>query len=245
MKNIILLLIIPIISFSQNTRKVFVETGVSTFKPFVKEERIITGAEYQGSSDLKYTYKTTPGFFIKCGIEIQSKKERKFNITVPMSIGYKEFNKKVISDGYSYGCFSSFNGIEKRQTSSRAASIIISPKFNFNAEKLTVFTAINVNADLFFMYSESIEYKSTNGEIYSYYNSSKPIYNDFSLCASLQLGFDYRLSSRWTLGLSSDCYFYNFNPIIHGDKLNIQLFNLGHSKQSLFICSGIRAGYNF
>ncbi len=245
MRTIILFLIIPFLGFSQHTRKVFVETGVSTFKPFVKEERVFGNADYQYSADLKNTYKTTSGFFIKCGIEMLPKTERRFNVTVPMSIGYKEFNKKIIKEGYANGCFSSFNGIEKSRLSSKSASIIIGPKFNFNAEKFAVFTAININADLFFMNTETSEYKSSNAEIYKYSKSNQPHINDFTLCASLQLGFDYKLSSRWTLGLSTDCYFFNFNPIINGDKLNAQLFNLGYGKQSLFICSGIRAGYNF
>lgn len=245
MRTIILFLIIPFISFSQHTKKVFVETGVSTFNPSVKQERVVSNMQTMGSSDITYTYKISPGFFIKCGIEIQSKKERKFKVTVPVSIGYKEFNKKVISEGYAYGCFTYFNGTKKSQISSKAASIIIGPKFNFNTEKFIVYTAININADLFFQHTETSEYKSINSEIYSYSKSSHPNINDFVISTSLQLGLDYKLSSRWTLGLSTDCYFYNFNPIINGYKLNTQLFNLGYSKQSLFICSGIRAGYSF
>ena len=78
MRKIFFIILIPFISFSQNTRKVFVETGISAFKPFVKEEIIISNMEYLGNSDLKYTYKTTLGFFIKCGVEILPKTERKF-----------------------------------------------------------------------------------------------------------------------------------------------------------------------
>ena len=106
---------IPFIGFSQHTRKVFVETGISTFKPFVKEERVFGNADYQYSANLKNTYKTTSGFFVKCGIEILPKTEKKFSITVPLSIGYKEFNKKIVKEGYAYGCFLSFNGTEKSQ----------------------------------------------------------------------------------------------------------------------------------
>ena len=93
MKYLLLVFLIPIIGFSQNTRKVFVESGVTSFIPFVKEERSYGNFENQYFRDLKYTYKTTPGYFIKCGIEILPKTERRFTVTVPLSIGYKEFNK--------------------------------------------------------------------------------------------------------------------------------------------------------
>lgn len=245
MKQIILFLMIPFIGFSQHTRKVFVETGISTFKPFVKEERVFGNADYQYSANLKNTYKTTSGFFVKCGIEILPKTEKKFSITVPLSLGYKEFNKKRETEGWAYGCFSSFNGIERSQISSKSASVMFGPKFNFNIEKIIIYTAININADLFFQNTETSEYKSINSETYSYSKSSQPYINDFVISTSLQIGLDYKISSRWALGLSTDCYFFNFNPIIHGDKLNTNLFNLGYGKQSLFICSGIRAGYAF
>jgi len=245
MKQIILFLMIPFIGFSQHTRKVFVETGISTFKPFVKEERVFGNLDYQYSADLKNTYKTTSGFFVKCGIEILPKTEKKFSITVPLSIGYKEFNKKRETEGWAYGCFSSFNGIEKSQISSKSASVMFGPKFNFNTEKFIIYAAININADLFFQNTETSEYKPINSETYSYSKSSQPYINDFVISTSLQLGLDYKISSRWTLGLSTNCYFFNFNPIIYGDKLNTNLFNIGYGKQSLFICSGIRAGYAF
>lgn len=245
MRNFLLILIIPFTSFGQHTKKLFIETGVSTFKPFVKEARDFGNADFQYSADLKSTYKTTSGFFIKCGIEFLSKKERKFNVTVPMSIGYKEFNKNSVTEGWAIGCFSSFNGLEKSQISSKSASIMIGPKFNFNLEKFIVFAALNINTDLFFHTIETSEYKPINAETYSYSKSSQSQFNDLAFNTSLQLGFDYKLSSRFTLGLSSDCYFFNLNPIINGDKLNTKLFNVEYGKQSLFICSGIRAGYNF
>lgn len=236
---------IPFIGFSQHTRKVFVETGISTFKPFVKEERVFGNADYQYSANLKNTYKTTSGFFVKCGIEILPKTEKKFSITVPLSIGYKEFNKKIVKEGYAYGCFLSFNGTEKSQISSKSSSIMVGPKFNFDTEKIIGYAAININADLFFQHTETSEYKSINSETYSYSKSSEPYINDFVISTSLQLGIDYKISNRWALGLSTDCYFFNFNPLIYKDKLNTKLFNLGYGKQSLFICSGIRAGYAF
>lgn len=245
MKQIILFLMIPFTGFSQHTRKVFVETGISTFKPFVKEERVFGNADYQYSANLKNTYKTTSGFFVKCGIEILPKTEKKFSITVPLSIGYKEFNKKIVKEGYAYGCFLSFNGTEKSQISSKSSSIMVGPKFNFDTEKIIGYAAININADLFFQHTETSEYKSINSETYSYSKSSEPYINDFVISTSLQLGIDYKISNRWALGLSTDCYFFNFNPLIYKDKLNTKLFNLGYGKQSLFICSGIRAGYAF
>lgn len=244
MRHLLLVLCIPFIGFSQQTEKVFFESGVSIFNPVVKEERMITDIQGVGDSDLKYTYKTTPGFFIKCGIEVSAKTQRKFSITVPMSIGYKAFNKETIKEGYAYGCFLNFNGIEKSQTTSKSASIMIGPKFNYHLRAFTVFTAININADLFFMNTEKTEYRSVNSEIYSY-TKSQPEINDFRINLSLQLGFDYNVSKQWTLGLSADCYFYNLSPLINNDKLNTKLFNIGYGKQSLFICSGIRAGYTF
>ncbi|MBA4240776.1 MAG: hypothetical protein C0448_08615 [Sphingobacteriaceae bacterium] len=244
MKKIFFIILIPFIGFSQNTRKVFVETGVSTFKPFVAEERIVS-SEYQNASDLKYTYKTTQGFFIKCGVEILHKTEKKFNVTVPMSIGYKEFNKIIVQEGYAYGCFSNFNGTQTSRTSSNCASIMIGPKFNFNTKKITVFTALNVNADLFFLDSETTEYKPINSETYTY-NSSTPAHvSDFTVSTSLQLGVDYKVSSRLTLGVSCDNYFFNFNSLINGNTSNSILFNNGYGKQSLYTCSGIRAAYSF
>jgi len=243
MKYLLLVFLIPIIGFSQNTRKVFVESGVTSFIPFVKEERSYGNFENQYFRDLKYTYKTTPGYFIKCGIEILPKTERRFTVTVPLSIGYKEFNKDMVTTGYAIGCFSYFNGTEKNHTSSKAASLMIGPKFNFSAKKLTVFTVININTDLFFLSSESYEYKSINGETYRHFNSSAPHVNDLVFSTSLQLGFDYKMSSRWSAGFSSDCYF--LNPIINSDKLNSTLFNFGYSQQSTFVCIGIRVGYHF
>lgn len=245
MKKIFFIILIPFIGFSQNTRKVFVETGVSTFKPFVTEERKISNAEYLGSSNLKYTYKTTQGFFIKCGIEILHKTEKKFNITVPMSIGYKEFNKLIIQEGYAYGCFSNFNGTQKSRISSKCASVMVGPKLNFNTRKMIVFTELNVNADLFFLNSETIEYKPINSETYKYNNSTPAHVSDFTISTSLQLGVDYKVSSKLTLGISCDSYFFNFNPLINGDTSNSILFNNGYGKQSLFICTGIRAAYSF
>lgn len=244
MKKIFCIILIPFIGFSQNTRKVFVETGVSTFKPFVAEERIVS-SEYQNASDLKYTYKTTQGFFIKCGVEILHKTEKKFNVTVPMSIGYKEFNKIIVQEGYAYGCFSKFNGIQTSHISSNCASMMIGPKFNFNAKKIIVFTALNVNADLFFLNSETTEYKSINSETYSYNNSTPAHISDFTISTSLQLGVDYKVSNRLTLGVSCDNYFFNFNPLISGNTSNSILFNIGYGKQSLYTCSGIRAAYSF
>lgn len=245
MKKIFFIILIPFISFSQNTRKVYVETGVSTFKPFVTEERKISNSEYLGSSNLKYTYKTTQGFFIKCGIEILHKTEKKFNITVPMSIGYKEFNKLIIQEGYAYGCFSDFNGTQTSRISSKCASVIVGPKFNFNTKKMIVFTALNVNADLFFLNSETIEYKPINSETYKHNNSTPAHVNDFTISTSLQLGVDYKVSSKLTLGVSCDNYFFNFNPLINGNTSNSLLFNNGYGKQSLYTCSGIRAAYSF
>ena len=122
---------------------------------------------------------------------------------------------------------------------------MVGPKFNFDTEKIIGYAAININADLFFQHTETSEYKSINSETYSYSKSSEPYINDFVISTSLQLGIDYKISNRWALGLSTDCYFFNFNPLIYKDKLNTKLFNLGYGKQSLFICSGIRAGYAF
>ena len=245
MKTIFFILVIPFIGFSQNTRKVYIETGVSTFKPFVKEERKISNAEYLGSSNLKHTYKTTQGFFIKCGIEILHKTEKKFNITLPMSVGYKEFNKLNIQEGYAYGCFSDFNGTQTSRISSKCASIMVGSKFNFNIKKIIVYTSLNVNADLFFLNSETIEYKPVNSETYTYNNSTPAQINDFIVSASIQIGVDYKISNRLTLGISCDNYFLNFNPLINGDTSNSILFNNGYGKQSLYTCSGIRAAYSF
>ncbi|HRG02409.1 MAG TPA: hypothetical protein PKZ75_14925 [Bacteroidia bacterium] len=245
MKHIVLFLLIPFVAFAQETEKVFFESGVSIFSPFAKNERVISDMEYQGSSDLKYTYKTAPGFFIKCGIEVFPKTQRKFSVTVPISIGYKEFNQKFVKEGYSYGCFSNFNGKEKSQISSKVASIMIGPKFNFDIKSITVFCALNLNADLVFLHKETIVYKTVTSETYNSSKSSQPQINDFKINSSLQLAFDYKISDQWSLGLSADSYFYNLTPIINNDKQNSNLFNIGYGKQSLFICSGIRAGYSF
>lgn len=244
MKKVFFIILIPFIGFSQNTKKVFVESGISTFNPFVKEERVIS-SEYQSVSDLKYTYKTTQGFFIKCGIEILRKTEKKFTITVPISMGYKEINKLITKEGYSLGCFSNFNGTQTNRTSSNCASIMIGPKFNFDAKKITAFMALTINADLFFLNSETIEYKPINSETYTYNNSTPDHISDFTVSASLQIGVDYKVSNRLMFGVSCDNYFFNFNPLINGDKSNNILFNNGYGRQSLYTCSGIRAAYRF
>jgi hypothetical protein len=135
--------------------------------------------------------------------------------------------------------------VQNTQSSSKSASLAFGPKFNFKANKFTVFTAINFNADLFFLNSENSEYKPINGETYKRSNLSDPRINDLIFSTSMQLGFEYKVSDRWSVGLSSDCYVLNLETLASGNKLNTALFDFGYGKQSLFICTGIRAGYSF
>src|SRR4051812_14897640 len=93
MKNIFLLLIIPFLGFSQSEKKIFIESGVSIFKPF-KNQGIKNETQL-----LKYTYKTTQSFYCRVGFETIPETEKLWSLSLPFSLGYREQKISVIREG--------------------------------------------------------------------------------------------------------------------------------------------------
>jgi hypothetical protein len=236
-----LILFLPCFLFSQN-RMFYVETGVTSFVPFKNNETIINNYDYY-FSNINYSYKSTPGFFAKVGIEIINNPNKNFWISVPMNISYKEFNKQVVSEGTAFGCFTSFDGKQITSSSNKSACISIGPKFNLKCKKITTSASLNFNSDIFFLYTENSYYKPKVGsEVKTQYKGDSKI-NDFMFSTSIQFSVTYQISKFWNVGLTNDIYLYNFNSLINGDKTNF--FNIGYGRQSVYFCSGIRTSYEF
>ena len=248
MRTLFLLLIFPAITFAQKNKTIFLESGSTIYTPFMKNSRNIAYTSYDcvgdGNSNFNYTYKTTPGFYIKAGLEIGQKTSKRFNVTVPVSIGYKEFNTEVIKSGSSYGWLAYFNGTETTKTTSGYGSVMIGPKFNFNFKKFTFFSALNMNIDLFLNSKRTItaneEYVKVISEDFKV-ESLKV--DDISFNSSLQIGADYRLTEHFQMGVSIDAYFSRLNNMM--DKNGPYFFNYNYGKRSSIINGGVKLGYNF
>lgn len=238
-----LLFFLPCFLFAQN-RMLYVETGAASFAPFKNKETIIDNSQYY-FSNMNYTYKIKPGFFAKIGFEIINNPNKNFWISVPMSVGYKEFNKQITAEGIAFGCFTSFDGKQITSASNKSMCISIGPKFNVKCKNITTSASLNFNSDVFFLYTENSYYKPKVGsEVKTQYKGDGTV-NDFMFSTSIQFSVMYQVSKFWNVGLTNDIYLYNFNPLINGDKKNNKLFNIGYGNQSIYFCSGIRTSYKF
>lgn len=243
MRIFILLSILPILSFAQSKKTIFLESGTSVYTPFQKQSFERSDIETY-NSDLTYTYKTTPGFYIKAGVELGPKTPKRFNVTIPVSIGYKAFNTETVKTGSSSGCFTSFYGIQSTKTTDKYASLMIGPKFNFNMKRFTIYTALNMNVDLFLNSKSTI---ATNNEsiriVQEDFKIESVRSDDISFNSSLKIGADYRLTEHFQVGVSVDAYFSRLNNLI--DKSGPYFFNYNYGKRSSIINGGVKLAYNF
>ncbi len=248
MRILLLLILIPFIGFAQTKRTIFIESGISVYKPFVKhttDDSYSTNSEGDYSSDLKSTYKTTGSFYMKGGLEIGSAKTKRFRVTFPVSFGYRKLKTEITTEGSAYGCFTAFNGKQITTISTESACLQFGPKFNFNVKRFTIFTALNFNYDLIFQNQESNNYNGNVTKLHRGFKVESLQGNDITLNASLQLGFSYKVNDRFNIGFSTDTYFCRLNTLLESPKQTPYFFNFGYGKRSAVINCGVRVGYSF
>lgn len=242
MRNILLVILIPFFSFSQNTRKLFVEIGTTINSPFQKYE-FNSYKNYQSSTSYYSKLYNTTGSYTKLGIDMKPEKGKRFYVTVPLFIAYKEFIQKIVTEFLISDIVSTHNFTQELKATSKSITLSIGPKFNFETKRIIYFGSINLNADIEFMNSSVINFKDESGTQHA--STYKATSKDLMYSSSLQIGVSYKISEKWEIGVSGESYFYNFNPLIYGDKENNKVFNTGYGDRSSIFCAGVRGSYNF
>ena len=241
-KRIAIILLIPFLSFSQNQRRLFFETGATIYTPF-KQPETISYSDYQLNYSINSKYYSSLGFYTKLGIDMHPATNKKFYVTVPLFAAYKEFNTKVKTEGITYSGSSQGNWTLVTKNYSKSITISTGPKFNFELKKMSLYGAINLNVDVLYRNDYVTESSSNSGVNYS--SKSGENTHGIMFSSSLQIGAEYHLTEKWGIGLSAESYFYNFNPLFDSSTENRQLFNMGYGKSSSLFCAGIRGSYKF
>lgn len=242
MRYILLVILIPFFSFSQNTRKLFIETGTTINSPFQKYE-FNSYKNYQSTMSYYSKFYNAVGVYSKLGIDIKPEKGKRFYVTVPLFLAYKELHQKIVTNIVINDNISTHNLTQELKATSKSITLSIGPKFNFETKRIIYFGSVNLNADIIFMNSSVINFKDESGtqRVSTYETTSK----DMMYSSSLQIGVNYKISEKWEIGISGESYFYNFNPLINGEKENDKLFNTGYGKRSSIFCAGLRGSYKF
>ena len=243
MKIFSLLLILPAIAFSQNSKTVVLKSGTTLHTLFNNPSgKSNTTGTY--TQDLNYSYKTNPGFYLSAGIETGVNRAKRFNVTVPMSIGFKEFKTELTTSGTANGCFLCFYGTETKQSTGRYGSLMAGPKFNFNFQRLSIYTAINANVDIFLYGETKTTYNNVPREVNTDFKIEGMKSEDVNLNSGLEIGVDYPITDHLQVGVSAEAYFSRLNNLMLGTGPYLFNYSDYQTRSSMLFC-GVRLGYNF
>lgn len=249
---LLILFCFPSVLLSQNKRTVFIEGGTSINQSFYPTESIktdlypfcATGSNGPiGYSNTLVKRSSTFSCYSKLGIETPIVQKKHFSFSIPFIFGYREQRENYSSEIEEI-YYSTTNRYTTKTTGySKIASLIFGPKVTMDFKKLSFFTSVNVNTDLFFFEKTTTQINKDYG---SYKNVSAGSLNDMMFNLSLENGILYNINSKISVGLTGDFFFYNLAPnTIKYHKKDNHLFNLGYGTNSTIINTGIRLQYSF
>lgn len=224
-------LLAGLVAFSQTNRSLYLETGPSVYMPLQHQEHVVinnTGGYY--GADYILTNKTMAGINLNIGFEQRVAGKGTLFLSLPFAFGYRNQIEKMERNGYYYGDFVAFKGIEHIEYNTQLAGLSVGAKLNYGSRKTSCFLGAVFHNELAFKQTQYYHSIPENGlSDYRSVNSSDGNTDDFRINLSLQAGFMYRVEQNWSLGLSLDCYMYNLTEGINRLSNYNGIFNLSNT----------------
>lgn len=262
-KGFIAFLLFPVFLFSQKEKFLFFESGASTFVPFdnpYKSSGTVYGWAFEQPPPIIGYYNATtkfdlsPSFYCKAGVEFSIFKKRKFGLSIPLIIGFREQKFKYTTDfeQFYYGSSSIDKYQETTLIKEDCVSFIFGLKVTYDFNKFSLFTSVLFNSDLFYSYKYlSVENGYFDGRV------QFGRLNRFLFNISLQNGITYNINARLGIGFTCDVFLFNLNSFDSHGKSYQHFFNSNYrdllypypinppSYLSSIINTGIRLQYKF
>lgn len=252
---LLVILAFPFVLISQNKLIVFVEAGNSINQSFYPTENVSGKLYYDcttGGGDGSYgnyytiiSRTTEISYYSRIGIETSIIRKKHFSFSIPFALGYRKQKENYTSNIEEIYYYNDrfYRYSSKTQNNSEIFGLIFGPKATMGFKNWSFFTSINMNTNLFF---NSKSTTTINRDFGSYRIVSSGEDNGITFNVSLQNGLLFNVSSKLSIGLTGDIFFYNFDPnVIQYNKKDNHFFNLGYGTNSTIINTGIRLQYSF